>query len=158
MKISINFFGAIIFGLALLTSCGGSSSGDKSSGSKESVEALAQSLPDNFCGKYYDRDLSGNTTNDYVEINKDGSWSWISSEGEKNAYGTYSASHLGEWAFGPDSWTVSFSKQGGKLSSYFDDSQVIYYHDLNKATGERNYYRLNGMMPETGAATDFYKK
>jgi hypothetical protein len=135
MKNSINYFGIIIFGLALLTSCGENSS-----------------LPDNFCGKYYERDLSGNPTSDYVEMNKDGSC-----DGEKNAYGKYSASHLGEWANGPDSWTVSFSKQGGKLSSYFDDSQVIYYHEVNNATGERNYYRLNGLMPETDAATDFYK-
>ncbi len=139
MKKLMTIFGAVIFASLILTSCGGN-------------------LPDNFCGKYYSRDLSGNKINDYVEMNKDGSWAWIGSDGEKSAYGKYSASHQGEWAFGPDSWKVTFSKDGGKLSSYFDDSQVIFYHDINQATGERNYYRLNGVMPETGASTDFYKK
>lgn len=136
----MKIFGVVFFTSLILTSCGGGK------------------LPDNFCGKYYSRDLSGNKIDDFVEINKDGTWAWIGSDVAKSAYGKYSASHQGEWAFGPDSWTITFSKDGGKLSSYFDESQVIFYHDLNQATGERNYYRLNGVMPETGASTDFYKK
>ncbi len=140
-------FGTVIFSSLFLTNCGGNLP-DKNGGSN---------LPDNFCGKYYSRDLSGNKLNDYVEMKKDGSWAWIESDGEKCAYGKYSASHLGEWALGPDSWKVNFSIEGGKLSSYFDESQVVYYHDINQVTNERNYYRLNGVMPETGATTDFYK-
>jgi len=40
----------------------------------------------------------------------------------------------------------------------FDPEQGVYYHDYNQITGERNYYRLNGMMPSTGASTDFIKR
>jgi hypothetical protein len=114
-------------------------------------------LPDNFCGKYYSRDVSGSTLDDYVEIKKDGTWAWFDEEGKKCAFGEYTAEHKGKWAMGPDSWAVSFTIKGGELSSYFDSSQMIYFHDLNNVTGESNYYRMNGLMPETEAATDFYK-
>jgi len=139
MKKILSIYGAIIITSLILSSC-------------------SSSLPDNFCGKYYERDLSGNKQKDYIALNKDGSWFWIGENKVKLAYGKYSVSHLGEWAFGPDSWEINFNIEGGKFSSYFDDSQVVYYHDINKATGERNYYRINGLMPETGAGTNFYKK
>ena len=117
-----------------------------------------EQLPDNFCGKYFNRGPGGETLDNYVKINKDGSWSWEKTDGTKNAYGKYMAKHMGEWGFGPDSWNILFSIEGGELSAYFDTDQVIFYHDKNNVTGERNYYRLNGSMPTTGVSTDFFKK
>lgn len=112
-------------------------------------------LPDNFTGKYCEK-FDGKSC---VEIRKDGSWIWIVDDIKENevvAFGKYHSKHLGEWGFGPDSWEIIFEIEGGRLKDYFDVTQVIYYQDYNEATGEKNYYRLNGVS-DLGAASDFYK-
>ena len=132
---------------------------DKKTGneSKKEESIKEEKLPTKFCGNFHERDLSDNPTSSVVEIKDDGTWIWKDGS-EELAFGDYKATHQGEWAFGPDSWVIDFSTKGGSKSSYFDKSQVIFFHDINNATGERNYYRLNGSMPGTDAATNFFKK
>ena len=143
------FFSFIIVVLTL-TSCGSGG---------EDLPAKVEDLPAKVLGKYIDEGFDGPQSNDsYIELKKDNSWVWTNNSGENLAKGTYTSTYEEDWVNGPESWSIEFNIESGSLRHYFDESRMIYYHDLNKATGERNYYRLNGVQPSTSATTNLFKR
>lgn len=116
-----------------------------------SKASFAENYEQEVYGKYY-------TGDSYVNLNPDKTWSWVGDYGESIANGTYKISYKGKWFNGPKYWMIDFNIKYEKYPNSFDPEQGVYYHDYNQITGERNYYRLNGMMPSTGASTDFIKR
>ncbi len=108
----------------------------------------------------YEEEVYGNyyTEDSRVNLKSDKTWSWVGNDGEKIANGTYKIRYLGEWFNGPKNWEIKFNIEYDKYQNSFDPLQFLYYHDYNEITGERNYYRLNGAMPSTGASTNFIKR
>lgn len=113
------------------------------------------SFSENFENEVYGTYYTGDSQ---VILKPDKSWSWVGNDGENIANGTYRISYKGEWFNGPKYWNISFNIKYDKYSNSFDPEQNIYFHDYNEITGDRNYYRLNGMMPSTGASTNFIKR